>query len=95
MYLFDDPLSALDPRVAAKVFQEVIGNDGILKGKTRILVSNQGDFLGHVDLLLLVHDKAVIPCHSVAELLHDPRIPESIRGSLASSTAADAMPEDQ
>ncbi|KAG0414978.1 hypothetical protein HPB47_007859 [Ixodes persulcatus] len=33
IYLFDDPLSALDPNVADKVFKQVLGNSGLLKNK--------------------------------------------------------------
>ncbi|CAN7974829.1 unnamed protein product, partial [Ixodes persulcatus] len=34
VYLLDDPLSALDPGVASRVFKELIGKDGILNNKT-------------------------------------------------------------
>uniref|UniRef100_A0A6B0VEZ8 Putative abctransporter n=1 Tax=Ixodes ricinus TaxID=34613 RepID=A0A6B0VEZ8_IXORI len=33
IYLLDDPLSALDPNVARKVFQKVLSNDGVLRNK--------------------------------------------------------------
>ncbi len=39
VFIFDDPLSALDPEVAEQVFDECIL--GLLKGKTRLLVTNQ------------------------------------------------------
>ncbi|CAN8001415.1 unnamed protein product, partial [Ixodes hexagonus] len=86
VYLLDDPLSALDPNVARKVFQEVLGNDGLLRNKTRILVTSQGDLLCHMDQLLLVHSNHVYVYFSVEDLLDDIRVPETIRLALSSST---------
>ncbi|XP_052481315.1 ABC transporter C family member 12 isoform X3 [Gossypium raimondii] len=52
VYIFDDPLSALDAHVAQQVFSRCIKEE--LQGKTRILVTNQLHFLPHVDYILLV-----------------------------------------
>jgi ATP-binding cassette subfamily C (CFTR/MRP) protein 1 len=38
IFLFDDPLSAVDAVVARRIFDKVIGPRGILANKTRILV---------------------------------------------------------
>jgi ABC-type multidrug transport system fused ATPase/permease subunit len=38
VYLLDDPLSAVDSHVGKHIFNSVIGNEGLLAGKTRILV---------------------------------------------------------
>ncbi|OMO92331.1 hypothetical protein COLO4_17675 [Corchorus olitorius] len=54
VYIFDDPLSALDAHVAHEVFHRCIKE--ALQGKTRILVTNQLHFLPHVDRILLVFD---------------------------------------
>ncbi|EEC16542.1 ABC transporter, putative [Ixodes scapularis] len=85
IYLLDDPLSALDPNVGRKVFQKVVSNDGVLRNKTRILVTNQGDLLCHMDQLLLVHDNRVSVYFSVVDLLDDPRVPETIRLAFSAS----------
>ena len=45
--MFDDPLSALDPEVGARLFDECIVN--LMKDKTRILVTNQLQFLRFCD----------------------------------------------
>ena len=38
IYLLDDPLSAVDSHVGKHIFEKVIGPDGVLKGKVRIIV---------------------------------------------------------
>ncbi|KAL6214047.1 hypothetical protein ACLB2K_013485 [Fragaria x ananassa] len=57
VYVFDDPLSALDAHVARQVFDKCI--KGELRGKTRVLVTNQLHFLSQVDRIILVHDGMV------------------------------------
>ena len=47
LYLFDDPLSALDPAVANKVFDACLLT--LLNGKSRLLVTNQLQFLSRCD----------------------------------------------
>ncbi|CAN7975064.1 unnamed protein product [Ixodes persulcatus] len=86
VYLLDDPLSALDPGVAGRVFKELIGKDGILNNKTRIMVCNQGSFLSYMDQLVLVHNKRIIVYDSAAKLLEDPRSPETLRNSSVTTT---------
>ena len=50
VFIFDDPLSALDPEVAQKVFEECI--QGLLAGKTRLLVTNNLQFLSECDFIV-------------------------------------------
>ncbi|KAM6551936.1 hypothetical protein CsatB_001744 [Cannabis sativa] len=57
VYVFDDPLSALDAHVARQVFDKCIR--GELRGKTRVLVTNQLHFLSQVDRIILVHEGTV------------------------------------
>ncbi|KAF7840257.1 ABC transporter C family member 2-like [Senna tora] len=57
VYIFDDPLSALDAHVARQVFEKCI--KGELRGKTRVLVTNQLHFLSQVDRIILVHEGMV------------------------------------
>ncbi|KMT03936.1 hypothetical protein BVRB_8g187450 [Beta vulgaris subsp. vulgaris] len=54
VYIFDDPLSALDAHVGRQVFEKCIKDE--LRGKTRVLVTNQLHFLSQVDRIILVHD---------------------------------------
>ena len=41
IYLLDDPLSAVDAHVGKHIFDHVIGPNGLLKGKTRLMVSEK------------------------------------------------------
>ncbi|KAI3455946.1 hypothetical protein Pfo_012609 [Paulownia fortunei] len=57
VYIFDDPLSALDAHVARQVFNNCIKE--ALGGKTRVLVTNQLHFLPQVDRIILVSEGMV------------------------------------
>ncbi|VFQ97027.1 unnamed protein product [Cuscuta campestris] len=57
VYIFDDPLSALDADVGRQVFEKCIR--GELRGRTRVLVTNQLHFLSQVDSILVVHNGTV------------------------------------
>ncbi|XP_057971356.1 ABC transporter C family member 2 [Malania oleifera] len=57
VFIFDDPLSALDAHVARQVFDKCIKDE--LRGKTRVLVTNQLHFLSQVDKIILVHEGMV------------------------------------
>ncbi|CAN8026121.1 unnamed protein product, partial [Ixodes persulcatus] len=83
IYLLDDPLSALDPNVAAKVFKQVLGCNGLLKDKTRIMVSNQGNLLKHMSLLMLMDRNTMSVYHSLEELLQDERAPKTLSIGMA------------
>ncbi|CAF3349787.1 unnamed protein product [Rotaria socialis] len=49
LYLLDDPLSAVDPKVAKKIFDQCFGPRSLLKSKTRILITHQTHFLAEAD----------------------------------------------
>ncbi|KAK9085883.1 hypothetical protein Sjap_026294 [Stephania japonica] len=57
VYIFDDPLSALDAHVGRQVFDKCIKEE--LRGKTRVLVTNQLHFLPQVDRIILIHEGMV------------------------------------
>ncbi|KAL0984010.1 hypothetical protein UPYG_G00135860 [Umbra pygmaea] len=69
VYLLDDPLSAVDAHVAKHIFDQVIGPDGALKGKTRILVTHGINFLPQVDNIVVMVDGRVSEMGSYQELL--------------------------
>lgn len=59
LYLFDDPLSAVDPKVAKKIFDQCFGSHSVLNKKTRILVTHQTDFLTEADQLIILKDGCI------------------------------------
>ncbi|XP_038013185.1 canalicular multispecific organic anion transporter 2 isoform X1 [Motacilla alba alba] len=69
IFLLDDPLSAVDSHVAKHIFDKVIGPDGVLKGKTRILVTHGISFLPQVDHIFVLVDGKISEMGSYQELL--------------------------
>ncbi|PKU36809.1 canalicular multispecific organic anion transporter 2 [Limosa lapponica baueri] len=69
IYLLDDPLSAVDSHVAKHIFDKVIGPDGVLKGKTRILVTHGISFLPQVDHIVVLVDGKISEMGSYQDLL--------------------------
>ena len=60
IYLLDDPLSAVDSNVGKHIFQKVIGPKGVLRKKTRVLVTHGISYLPQVRLLIrLLHDSFI------------------------------------
>uniref|UniRef100_A0A8C6PXB0 ABC-type glutathione-S-conjugate transporter n=1 Tax=Nothobranchius furzeri TaxID=105023 RepID=A0A8C6PXB0_NOTFU len=69
VYLLDDPLSAVDAHVAKHIFDNLIGPEGALKGKTRILVTHGISFLPQVDNIVVMVEGGVSEMGSYQELL--------------------------
>ncbi|XP_041342567.1 ATP-binding cassette sub-family C member 3 [Pyrgilauda ruficollis] len=70
IFLLDDPLSAVDSHVAKHIFDKVIGPNGVLKGKTRILVTHGISFLPQVDHIIVLVDGKISEMGSYQELLN-------------------------
>ncbi|TWW64338.1 Multidrug resistance-associated protein 1 ATP-binding cassette sub-family C member 1 [Takifugu flavidus] len=60
VYLLDDPLSAVDAHVGKQIFDQVIGPQGLLKGKTRLLVTHGLSYLSQTDLILVMSEGEII-----------------------------------
>ncbi len=69
VYLMDDPLSAVDSHVGKHIFEQVIGHDGLLQEKTRVLVTHGITYLPKVDLIIVLKDGRVSEQGTYAELL--------------------------
>lgn len=84
IYVFDDPLSALDAHVGRHVFQGVI-SQLVSEGKTVVLVTNQLQFVNHADkIVFLKHDKVaqeawVHKQGSYSELMQNPDFAELMK----------------
>ncbi|KAJ3013406.1 UNVERIFIED_CONTAM: hypothetical protein HDU68_000710, partial [Siphonaria sp. JEL0065] len=66
IYLFDDPLAALDAHVGKHVFDECIKTS--LSGKTRVLVTHQLHVLPHVDHIIVLDKGQIVEQGSYEEL---------------------------
>ncbi|XP_055327526.1 multidrug resistance-associated protein 1-like isoform X2 [Paramacrobiotus metropolitanus] len=71
VYIFDDPLSAVDAHVGKHIFEQVIGPRGLLKGKTRVLVTHGIGFLPQVDQIIVLNNGTVSETGTYKELLHN------------------------
>ncbi|XP_077406386.1 ATP-binding cassette sub-family C member 3 isoform X2 [Vanacampus margaritifer] len=69
VYLLDDPLSAVDAHVSKHIFDNLIGPEGALKGKTRILVTHGISYLPQVDNIVVMVDGRMSEMGSYQELL--------------------------
>ena len=71
VYLLDDPLSAVDAHVGKWLFQQCIGRRGLLRGKTRVLVTHQLQWLPRMDSVVVLDGGHVHTQGSYEQLLED------------------------
>ncbi|KAG7325289.1 hypothetical protein KOW79_011605 [Hemibagrus wyckioides] len=71
VYLLDDPLSAVDAHVAKHIFDNVIGPEGALRQKTRLLVTHSISFLPQVDNIMVLVEGRVSEMGSYQVLLNE------------------------
>ena len=70
LFLFDDPLSAVDSHVAKKLLDNVFSSKtGLLKGKTRVLVTNSVSVLPAVDQIFVLQDGCISESGSYSQLV--------------------------
>lgn len=69
VYLLDDPLSAVDAHVGQHIFEHVLGPNGLLKDKTRVLVTHTINILPQVDNIVFLVDGTISEIGSYQELL--------------------------
>ncbi|XP_074237719.1 multidrug resistance-associated protein 1 isoform X9 [Saimiri boliviensis] len=93
VYLFDDPLSAVDAHVGKHIFENVIGPKGMLKNKTRILVTHGVSYLPQVDVIIVMSGGKISEMGSYQELLaRDGAFAEFLRTYASAEQGQD--PED-
>ena len=69
LYLFDDPLSAVDAHVGKHLFEKVLhSHSGILKGKTRIIATNR--YILYYFSFFKIHFKS----QTVLQRLHEQKL---------------------
>ncbi|KAB0390270.1 hypothetical protein E2I00_014382, partial [Balaenoptera physalus] len=69
IYILDDPLSAVDAHVGKHIFNKVLGPNGLLKGKTRLLVTHSIHFLPQVDEIVVLGNGTILEKGSYSTLL--------------------------
>ncbi|CAM8928970.1 unnamed protein product [Rhodiola kirilowii] len=69
VFMFDDPLSALDAQVGRQIFHKCIKEE--LGGKTRVLVTNQLHFLPLVDRIIVMSKGMVVEEGTYEQLSKD------------------------
>lgn len=69
IYILDDPLSAVDAHVGKHIFNKVLGPNGLLNGKTRLLVTHSLHFLPQVDEIVVVENGTILEKGSYSSLL--------------------------
>ncbi|KAF9313900.1 hypothetical protein BG003_004712 [Podila horticola] len=69
LYLLDDPLSAVDAHVDQHLWQHLIGPSGLLKNKTRVLVTHAIHHLEQADQIVLIKDGQISETGKYDELM--------------------------
>ncbi|CAG7825609.1 unnamed protein product, partial [Allacma fusca] len=87
LYLLDDPLSAVDSHVGKHLFEQVIGPKGILRKKTRVLVTHGLTYLPQVDCILVMKNGEISEVGTFVELLQK-------KGDFADFLTEHLNPED-
>mmetsp|Transcript_9299 Transcript_9299/g.18968 ORF Transcript_9299/g.18968 Transcript_9299/m.18968 type:complete len:1308 (-) Transcript_9299:270-4193(-) len=68
VYLVDDPFSSVDPKVATKIFQRLLGQRGILAQKTRIVVTHNLRIIRDMDSIIVMENGRIAECGSYSSL---------------------------
>ncbi|KAI9348731.1 P-loop containing nucleoside triphosphate hydrolase protein [Zopfochytrium polystomum] len=69
IYIFDDPLSAVDAHVDNHIFQNLLGSNGLLRDKTRILVTHGINHLHQCDKVIVLDSNKVSEEGTFEELM--------------------------
>lgn len=69
VYLLDDPLSAVDAHVGCHLFDRVIGPQGLLKNRTRILVTHHLHFLAQSHQIIVLRAGRILENGTYSALL--------------------------
>ncbi|XP_060527505.1 multidrug resistance-associated protein 1-like [Cylas formicarius] len=69
VYLLDDPLSAVDSHVGKHIFDHLLSPTGLLRNKTRVLVTHAVTYLPQTDKIIVLKDGEVSETGTYKELL--------------------------
>ncbi|KAI8891917.1 P-loop containing nucleoside triphosphate hydrolase protein, partial [Globomyces pollinis-pini] len=68
--LLDDPLSAVDAHVEKHIVDSLFGNEGVLQGKTVVLVTHAIHHLDRMNQVILIEDGQIAESGSYEEVMH-------------------------
>lgn len=88
IYLLDDVLSAVDSHVGRHLINRVLGPNGVLNGKTRILATNAITVLPEADFIGLLRDRTLIEKGTYEQLL-------AMKGEVANLIRTTSTEEDE
>ncbi|CAD6187004.1 unnamed protein product [Caenorhabditis auriculariae] len=71
VYLLDDPLSAVDAHVGRHIFEQVIGPNGLLRSKTRILVTHGLTYTKFADEIVVLEDGEIAETGTYSTLMRN------------------------
>lgn len=71
IYLFDDPISALDAHVGKNIFDKVVGPKGCLGNKTRVLVTHKLSLLTQVDQIIYIDNATIAEMGTFNQLINN------------------------
>ncbi|WKX94652.1 hypothetical protein Q1695_011711 [Nippostrongylus brasiliensis] len=94
IYLLDDPLSAVDAHVGKHIFERVLGPDGLLKNKTRLLVTHRLSYIKCADEIIVMEGGQVIESGRYGELMRKRGTFHRFIEEYKSSTESDESEED-
>nr|XP_037280456.1 multidrug resistance-associated protein 1-like [Rhipicephalus microplus] len=75
IYLLDDPTSSQDARVTKEIMRRVLGHDGILGNKTRVLATNNSRMHLSPNQWVLMHGKRGFTFRDLKDLKNHPDAP--------------------
>jgi ABC-type multidrug transport system fused ATPase/permease subunit len=88
VYLLDDVLSAVDQHVGRHLINNVLGTNGLLSGKTRILATNAITVLKEADYMYLLRDGTMLEKGTYPQLM-------AMRGEIANLIKSTTKDDDQ
>ncbi|KAJ2806213.1 hypothetical protein H4R20_001774, partial [Coemansia guatemalensis] len=69
VYILDDPLAAVDAHVSKHIFTHVLGPQGILQSRARILTTNALQYLSCADSIIMLNKGAIAEQGSFAQAM--------------------------
>ncbi|KAF9937446.1 hypothetical protein BGZ67_001284 [Mortierella alpina] len=69
IYLFDDPLSAVDAHVGRTIFDKVVGPNGLLAEKARVFVTHQIQYLAQSNTIMMLREGKVVEQGNFQDLM--------------------------